>query len=294
MRFVHGRRTPRTLCLVLLLLLFSSVAYAGHGEASAAKKGILLVAFGTSEPAAQVSFTHLGEEVGKRLPGTPVRWAYTSNIIRRKLAKQGQVYDSVPIALSKMIDEGFTHIAVQSLHTIPGEEFHEKLLRVVKGFRSMAQISVGAPLMATPQDMEAVVKAIKATIPADRKASEAVVLMGHGTHHPGNIYYPGLQWYLSKAAPLVYVGTVEGTPSLDDVLAGLKANKVKKVWLMPFMSVAGDHARNDMAGPEDDSWISILTAKGYKTEAVLKGTAEYDVYSTIWIDHLQSAFERLN
>ncbi|MBU1001387.1 MAG: sirohydrochlorin cobaltochelatase [Proteobacteria bacterium] len=294
MRLVHGRRTPCILFMALLLVLSSLPAFAGHSDAPAVKKGILLVAFGTSEPEARVAFDHLGELAAKRFPAVPVRWAYTSNIIRKKIAKQGLMTDSVPVALAKMVEEGFTHIAVQSLHTIPGEEFHEKLLGVVNGFRSLATISVGSPLMTSPQDMETVVKAIQATIPAARKADEVVLLMGHGTHHPGNIYYPGLQWYLSTRAPLVFVGTVEGTPSLDDVLAELEGRKVRKIWLMPLMSVAGDHARNDMAGPEDDSWTSILTAKGYKVESVLKGTAEYDAFASLWIDHLQVAFERLD
>lgn len=295
MRFVHGRRTSAVLLLsALLLVLFSLPALAGHDKASAPKTGILLVAFGTSEPAARGAFTNIGEEVAKACPGIPVHWAYTSNIIRRKLAKQGEFYDSVPTALSKMLDDGFTDIAVQSLHSIPGEEFHEKLMQVAAGFRSQVNISVGLPLMATPHDMDAVVEAVKSTIPAARKADEAVVLMGHGTHHPGNVYYPGLQWYLAKQAPLVLVGTVEGTPSLDDVVAELEAAKVKKVWLMPLMSVAGDHARNDMAGPEEDSWKSLLTAKGYKVETVLKGTAEYDEFAAIWVDHLKTALAHLN
>jgi len=148
-------------------------------------------------------------------------------------------------------------------------------------------------MMATPADMHAVVEAIAASIPKERRADEPVVLMGHGTHHPDNIYYPGLQWYLSKKAPLVYVGTVEGEPSLDDVLAELAPLKAKTLWLMPLMSVAGDHARNDMAGDEPDSWKSVLSAKGYTVNAVLKGTAEYDVFAGIWLDHLQAALEGL-
>ena len=116
----------------------------------------------------------------------------------------------------------------------------------------------------------------------------------HGTHHPANIYYPGLQYSLSRLDPLVLVGTVEGTPSLDDVRAVLKERKVKKAWLQPLMAVSGDHAVNDMAGDGDDSWKSVLEAEGVTCEPVLLGTADIPAFVDIWIDHLQAAVERLN
>ena len=85
----------------------------------------------------------------------------------------------------------------------------------------------------------------------------------------------------------MFVGTVEGAPEIGDVKAMLQAKKIKTAYLMPFMSVAGDHARNDMAGDEDDSWKSILTAAGINCVPVLKGTAEYNGIVDIWVDHLK-------
>ena len=93
-------------------------------NAQSSKKGILLVAFGTSVSKAQISYQNIEKRVRAAFPDTPVRWAYTSYIIRQKLAKQGKQIDSVETALAKMMDEEFTHVAVQSLHTLPGEEFH--------------------------------------------------------------------------------------------------------------------------------------------------------------------------
>lgn len=292
-------RYARILMAVLAILILSAPAFAGHhGSAKAPKKGILLVAFGTSMPEAQVAFENIDKQVHAAFPEIPVRWAFTSNIIREKLLREeGRETLSVQSALAKMMDEGFTEVAVQSLHTIPGEEFHLKVLSVVNAFRGLPggfdHIVIGAPLMATPEDMDKVTGAVLSTIPAKRHKTDAVILMGHGTHHAGNIYYPGLQWYLSKKDSKVFVGTVEGIPSLEDIETELKGAKVKKVWLMPLMSVAGDHARNDMAGPEEDSWKSILTAKGYKVETVLKGTAEYSAYVSIWLDHLRAAVNKL-
>ncbi len=274
---------------VVLLSMLAGVAVAAHhGDSKEQKKAILLVAFGSSEESAQVSFENIDKSVKNAYPDIPVKWAYTSHIIRKKLAKQGEMLDSPEIALAKMIDDGFTHVAVQSLHTIAGAEYHD-LRKVVGSFNAMGSfeaIILGYPLLATQGDMVRTVDAILATIPKERKKEEAVVLMGHGTHHPANAFYAALMFQLQLKDPNVYVGTVEGYPDLDTVLTLLKKNKIKKAYLMPFMSVAGDHAKNDMAGDEDDSWKSIISKAGIECVAVLKGTAEFDQFVDIWVDHL--------
>lgn len=283
----------RNVVLGMVLLVFGltsfNCAYAGgHGHNAPKKVGILLVAFGSSEASAQVSFDNIDRKVKAAYPEIPVRWAYTSHIIRNKLARQGKMLDSPAVALAKMQDEKFTHVAVQSLHTIGGEEYHD-LRRVVGGFKAMGafqRIILGYPLMSTQQDMERIVAAILKTIPKSRKAGEAVVLMGHGTPHPSNAFYAALMFQLQREDPNIFVGTVEGYPDINLIKKMLKQKKIKKVYLMPFMSVAGDHAKNDMAGDEDDSWKSILTKAGFTCEAVLKGTAEYDDFVDIWVDHI--------
>ncbi|MCP3890624.1 MAG: sirohydrochlorin cobaltochelatase [Desulfobulbaceae bacterium] len=273
----------------VLLSLVAGVALASpHGESKEEKKAILLVAFGSSEESAQISFENIDKSVKKAYPGIPVKWAYTSHIIRKKLAGQGKQLDSTAVALAKMVDEGFTHVAVQSLHTIAGAEYHD-LRRVVSSFKSMGDfesIILGYPMLATQKDMVRAVDAVLGTIPKERKANEAVVLMGHGTHHPANAFYAALMFQLQLKDPNVYLGTVEGYPDLDTILTLLKQNQIKKAYLMPFMSVAGDHAKNDMAGDEDDSWKSIITKAGIECVPVLKGTAEFNQFVDIWVDHL--------
>jgi sirohydrochlorin cobaltochelatase len=126
-------------CIVLLVgVAGPAVAREGRGRAVAEtqKTGILLVAFGSGEASAQLSFDHIQRKVALAHPGIPVRWAYTSHIIREKLAGQGKTLDSPIMALARMHDEGFTHVVVQSLHTIAGAEYHD-LLRTVNGFRAM-------------------------------------------------------------------------------------------------------------------------------------------------------------
>ena len=283
--------------LVLLalvsLLLPRSLLYA-HGDKRPMKKGILLVAFGSTIPEAQVSFDNIEQSVKKGLPGVPVYWSYTSRIIIKKMAKEGKQLATPTEGLAKMMRENFTHVVVQSLHTIPGAEFHGMLKNVHKfaGMdKGIKKVLVGYPLMATSEDVQRVAEAIIQVIPKERKKKDGVVLMGHGTHHPANVYYAALAYHLQKLDPNVFVGTVEGWPEIDDIKADLKKRRIKKIYLMPFMSVAGDHARNDMAGPSADSWKSMLEKEGINCVVVLKGTAEFQEFVDIWVDHLRAAFE---
>ena len=279
-----------SLVLLLTIVFVSGVCAMDHGKGKPMKKGILLVAFGSSVPEAQVSFKNIDKKVKSAFPGVPVRWAYTSHIIRHKLAKEGKQLDSVVVALAKMMDEGFTHVAVQSLHTIAGEEYHE-LVQNAHAFRLMSggfkRILVGYPLLAREDDLERVAKVILQNILKERNKKDAVVLMGHGTPHPGNAFYAAMMYQFHRKDPNIFVGTVEGAPTIDDIKEMLVEEGIKKAYLMPFMSVAGDHARNDMAGDEEDSWKSILTKSGIKCVSVLKGTAEYDDVVDIWVDHLK-------
>jgi sirohydrochlorin cobaltochelatase len=285
------KQTKWIFILVITALFFSvscSYASAGHGQEQDKKVGILLVAFGSSEASAQVSFEKIDDRVKAKFPGIPVHWAYTSHIIRKKLAKQGKNLDSPEVALAKMMDQKYTHVAVQSLHTIIGAEYDD-LKETINGYKVMGgfqRILLGYPLMATQQDMERTVDAVLATIPKERKKGEAIVLMGHGTHHPANAFYAALMFQLQLKDPNIFVGTVEGYPGIDMIQGLLQKKNLKKVWLMPLMSVAGDHAKNDMAGNEEDSWKSILTKAGIQCIPVLKGTAEYDVFADIWVDHI--------
>ena len=285
-------------------VLFLAAAAVGlmSGGAVAAEKvrkeklGILLVAFGTTVPTARIAFDNIDRKVRAAFPEIEIRWAYTSRIIRRKLAKGGEIIPSEIGALAAMADDGFTHVAVQSLHTIPGQEFHG-LVRTARAFEGMPKgierVVVAPPLLATSKDAGRAVDALIANFPRERRADEAVVLMGHGTHHAANNFYPALQYFFWKKDYNVLVGTVEGVPLLAGVLAELKKRKITKAYLMPFMSVAGDHARNDLAGDEPDSWKSILTKAGIECIPVLKGTAEFDAVVDIWVDHLKAAVAAL-
>lgn len=283
--------------LVLLALVFvvlPPTPLAAHGDKRPMKKGILLVAFGTTVPEAQISYDNIERSVKKTFPGIPVRWGYTSRTIIRKMGERGKQLATPAEALSTMMRENFTHVAVQSFHVMPGAEFHG-LVKNVHRFEGMSKglkkVMVGYPLMTTSEDVQKVAEAFLQIIPQERRKTDAVVFMGHGTYHPANVYYAALNYHVQKLDPNVFVGTVEGWPEIDDIMADLKKNRIKKAYLMPFMTVAGDHARNDMAGPEGNSWKSILEKEGITCVPVLKGIAEYQEFVDIWVDHLRAAFE---
>jgi sirohydrochlorin cobaltochelatase len=122
-----------------------------------------------------------------------------------------------------------------------------------------------------------------------RKPADAVIFMGHGTgHHPADAIYLAMNQVVQEIDTRAFVRTVEGNLTIETLLPKLKQLKIKKVYLVPLMSVAGDHAKNDMAGDEPDSWKSILTRNGYPCEPILKGTADYPEIVAVWLDHLRT------
>lgn len=288
-------QTKRILSVVVTaLFLFSAAgAMAKHGEQPAAKKAIVLVAFGTSDPEAAKAFDLVEKRARDQFPGVELRWAYTSKMIRAKLAKQGKLLDSPETVFAKLMSDGYTHVAVLSLHSIPGEEFHE-LYQNAHLFGQMAggfqKILVSRPLLSSTKDMQTVAAALLKNVPG-RQAGDAVIFMGHGTeHHPADAIYLAMNQVFQELDPNAFVAAVEGSNSIETVVPKLTIRKVKKVFLVPLMSVAGDHAKNDMAGAEKDSWKSILTERGFTCEAILKGTAEIPEIVDVWLDHLNAAF----
>ena len=151
-------------------------------------------------------------------------------------------------------------------------------------------IRVGKPLLTEEDDYEQSCKIIMNEVKTPLEEKEAFVLMGHGTEHYANSAYCQFENMLRDLGyENTYVGTVEGFPSLDYVIRRLKLRGVEKVHLMPLMIVAGDHARNDLAGAEADSWDSILRAEGFETEVILKGLGEIDAIANMFVEHLNCA-----
>lgn len=295
MHVKHLMQQLMTLALAALMVISLNTVTAQsaeHGKKKAEKTAILLVTFGTSVEKAQASFTNIEKRVKAAFPGTEVRWAYTSKIIRNKLAKEeGKQIDSPEMALARLMDEGYTKVAVQSLHMIPGAEFHE-INANARLFGQMAggidEVKVSLPLLVSDETMEQALKIITTkVVPKERKTGEAVVLMGHGTHHPTDAMYSALMYKAQQMDANLYVGTVEGHPTFEEIRDMLVAKKIKKAYLIPFMTVAGDHAMNDMAGDEPDSWKSQLAKAGVESVPVMKGLGEVDAIVDMWIAQLK-------
>lgn len=287
--------------ILTIAALFGFVISAGFSEAAPekprpVKMGILLVAFGTSVPEAQKAYDNIERMVRAAFPEMPLRWAYTSSMIRAKLARRGKPLDSMETALSQMMDERFTHVAVQSLHVIAGWEFHE-LQRNAAAFGAMAggfdRITVGGPLLSSAEDFAKVTQALLNHLPAGRTPEEAVVFMGHGTSHPSNAGYAALMYHLQRRDPGVFMGALGESPTIEEIRDTLVVRKFSKAYLMPFMAVAGEHARKDLAGEEEGSWKNVLARAGIKCIPTLTGAAEYDDIGMIWVEHLKAAVARL-
>ncbi|EKO39726.1 MAG: cobalamin biosynthesis protein CbiK, Co2+ chelatase [Solidesulfovibrio magneticus str. Maddingley MBC34] len=304
MRCLHPSRRPagrplglaRLALSLFLILALAAPAAAGHDAKKEPKKAIVVAAFGTSVPEAAPAIEKMVARVKAAYPGVPVTLCYTAAMIRAKLAKDGKRVPSPAEALAALPDQGVTDVALFSLQTVPGHEYHD-LVRTAAAFshmpKGLSRVEVTAPLLFTAEDFAKAAAALLGAAPKDRKPGEAVIFVGHGTEHPANMAYPALQYSLWRLDKNAFVATVEGTPSFDDAVAELKAKGVKKAWLIPLFAVAGDHARNDMAGKEKDSLASTLAAAGVETKAVLAGTAENAAVADIWIEHLKKTFDGL-
>lgn len=290
------QRLARFFVLLVLLQLALAAPALAHGDARPEKQAILLVAFGSSMTEGQKALKAFDATVRRAYPGMEIRWAWTSRIIRDKLTAAKTAHPESPaLALARLAEDGYTQVAVQSLHSIPGEEFSD-LEDTVARFRGMPKglrkITLGQPLMTSPEDIQRAAKALLES-QGKRKPDEAVIFMGHGTPHSGNAMYPALQYHLWLLDPDAFVATVEGVPSLDDVLPLLARHKIRSARLVPLMAVAGDHAHNDMAGKEEDSFASRLKAQGIASTPVLQGLAETPAVAALWLEHLRRAVAAL-
>lgn len=263
------------------------------------KKGILLAAFGSSREAAHLALHSFEERVRARFPGVPARWAFSSGVIRGKLADQGMKTDSVAKALEKMRFEKYTHVAVQSLHVIPGEEFHDLAADAARfgpggpGPHRFTRISVGGPLMAAPGDLPRAADAAAALVPADRPPGQGIIFMGHGTWSPGDLAYDDLARELARRDPLLLVATLDGSLTIEAARDRLLAQGVAACRLIPLVALAGRHVQRDMCGPQPGSWQSILQAAGIAATCTPTGAADHPAFASIWLDHLEQALREL-
>lgn len=268
------------------------------------KKAILVVSFGTTyRDGMESSIESIEQKIKATFPDYEVRRAFTSRIVIRRLAaRDGLQIDNETEALQRLQDEGYQEVYIQPLHVVVGEEY-DKVKKIVVHCahnKSFQKINIGRPLLYytgqedRPDDYLSAIEAIEGQLPK-LDHQEAVVFMGHGGVHPGNTAYAALQMKLEDAGlERVFVYTVEGYPILENVIQKLKKQGIKKVTLMPFMLVAGDHVKNDMAGDEEDSARSQLLKAGFEVNAYLHGLGENPKIQDLYVKHLNDAIVALN
>ena len=253
------------------------------------KKAILAVSFGTSyESALRNSIEKLEEDFEKAYPDFEIRRAFTSGTIIRKLKKRGIIIDTVQEAMHRLEDEGFYEVIVQPTHLIDGFEYDRLCAAVNKYEGGIPNLRIGIPLLRTKHDIERVCELLEKNF----DSSYAVAVMGHGTEHNANCTYEKFgEVCRKKGIKNIFIGTVDARPDINDIIMKLKENGFSRVVLTPLLLVAGDHANNDMAGDEQDSWKSVLEAEGFEVETVIKGLGEYEEIRALYIEHLRDTID---
>ena len=275
----------------LYLFLFLCITSIGCEKNMNGKKGILVVSFGTSyAETRKLTIEACENKIAENFSDYVVMRAFTSKMIIKILRERDNILVDTPEeALLKMYNDGFSEIIVQPLHIMPGQEYHEKIIKQVSKFHnSFEKIVVGRPLLFYTEDYRKTIEGIRTQLP-ELGENEAVVFMGHGSHHPANASYSCLQSMINDEEMPIYIGTVESYPDLDIIVDRLERDGVKKITLMPFMLVAGDHAINDMASDEEGSWKTVLAGKGFDVSVYLHGLGENAAFQDIYVQHVSDA-----
>lgn len=269
----------------------------GVPKARAGRQGILLSAFGCALTQAHAYYELFENEVREKYPDMDVRLAFTANRIRAKLRSRGVERLSVAETLSQMVDDGVSHVAVQSLHTLPGVEY-DWTVQQAKAMRhprkGLTRVSIGEPLLRSVKDMERAAGVILRDLMPGEGDADGAILVGHGTYHEGHALYLALESLLMRTASNVAVGTLMDRDTPAELGRRFLGKGVKRVFLVPFMCVPGHHVHVDLFGDYDHSWLQMLSATGLEVVPVHTGSLEHKGFRDIWHDHLDEAVSSLS
>ncbi len=265
------------------------------------KDAILVMSFGTTfKDSREKTINKAVEAIQAAHPGVKVVTAFTSHIIIDRIkAKEGITYPTPEEAIAQLKAEGYSRVAMTTLDIIPGIEYAYKDAVYQLHKNDFKKTTFGTPLMYyqgqedQDDDILETMKALSTQFPQMGK-KDGVLIMAHGTPHPANAYYSVMQNRLNELGlSNALIFSVEGWPHLDTVIPQLKAKGIKNVTLMPLMMVAGDHANNDMAGDEPDSFKSILEKEGFKVTPYIHGLGENEAIQKIFAERAEQAWEAL-
>ena len=260
------------------------------------EKELLVVSFGTSfNDSRRLTVGAIEKALQEAYPDWSVRRAFTSQIIIDHLAKRdGEIIDNVHDALERAIRNGVKILVVQPTHLMDGFEYNDLKKELAAYADAFDQIVLGDALLTIDRDFDMVAEAIVEATAAYDDGETAVCFMGHGTEAASNSVYAKMQTVLSEAGcEHYYIGTVEAEPSVEDVLESVRAGSYKRVVLRPLMIVAGDHANNDMAGDEADSWKSVFEAAGYEVSCVVEGLGQLPAIRQLIVEHAGEAMAKV-
>lgn len=243
---------------------------------------IIMAAFGTGTEARN-TYDFIDNIVKKEFPEHEIVWAYTSRSVKRR---SKDLLDDPKQAVLRFEEKGFKWAVIQSLHFTGGHELH----RMAQEIRNCKiRLSLGLPLLSSPQDYHNVVKSLIQFFPTDI-TNEAAILIGHGTDHPSWSAYPALAYMIHERFQTgVYLGLVEdGYPGKDVVIKSVIQAGFKKVKLIPLMLTAGIHFQKDLMGDED-SWKTSFEAEGISVSAENKGLGFCKEIVQIFCEHIREA-----
>lgn len=252
------------------------------------KKAILVVSFGSSyEDTLKKNIEKIETDIADTFQEYTVRRAFTSSMIIRKLRNKGVDINNPEEALERLIIDGYKEIYIQPLHIIPGFEF-EKIRHAVNMTRHKykdVKMTMSTPLLYEHKDYVTLIDSLNLDL-KPKTSKEGYLFMGHGTTHPANALYSQLQNMWRDQRDDVIISNVEGYPEIDDIVDRVVDN-FDTITLIPLMIVAGDHAMNDMASNNEDSFMSILGSKGIDVTCILKGLGERKAVRNIFINKIK-------
>ena len=258
---------------------------------------LLVLSFGTSfNDSRRLNIGAIENDLEKAFPDYSVRRGFTANIVIDHIQKRdGVKIDDVDEAMNRAVDNNVKNLVIQPTHLMNGLEYAELEEQVAQYADAFDKIAIGKPLLTSEEDFKRVEQALVDWTSEYDDGETAICFMGHGTEAESNEVYQKMQDLLTADGHENYfVGTVEASPSLDDVLAVVKAGSYKRVVLEPLMVVAGDHANNDMAGDEEGSWKTAFEDAGYEVTCLLRGLGENEEIRKIYVEHAQAAMDSLN
>ena len=257
------------------------------------RQAILVVSFGTSyNDSREKTIGAVERAVAEAFPAYEVRRAFTSQRIIDKLKKRDQrSIDNLKEALDRAAADGIKSLIVQPTHLMDGFEYMDVKAEVEANQGRFERLALGAPLLASEADLDAVIRAMAGELGGYDDGKTALCLMGHGTDAASNQVYQKMQdRMIAGGYANYYIGTVEAQPDLQAVIEKLGAQKhYQRAVLQPRMVVAGDHANQDMAGEEEDSWKSRLERAGYQVECRIRGLGEVEAIWKLYVAHVREA-----